>query len=103
MLITLIYPFRNRSLERIKKSLSSLELQENKNFEVQFVDYGSEEIFSKDVELLVKSFDFCTYQYSYTANQPWNKCRALNSVIKTLNTEYCFVADVDMIFAPNLK
>lgn len=98
-MITLIYPYRNRSIERIKRSLDSLKGQSNTDFEVKFIDYGSNESFADQAKQLVASYGFAEYTYSHTQCQPWNKCRALNIIIKDLATEYCFVADVDMLYA----
>ncbi len=100
-MITLIYPYRNRSIERIKRSLDSLKNQSNNDFEVKFIDYGSDDSFAIKAKQLVTSYEFADYTYSHTQYQPWNKCRALNIVIKNLDTEYCFVADVDMLYATN--
>ncbi len=99
-MITLIYPYRNRDLERLKNSLDSLKNQTNSDFEVILVDYGSVKEMAKMVEILCGEFGFVTYEFHSTQFQPWNKSKALNSVIKNLNTDYCFVADVDMIFHP---
>jgi glycosyltransferase involved in cell wall biosynthesis len=99
-LLTLIYPYRNRELERLKNSLDSLKNQTDSEFEVYFVDYGSEEKKAKRVELICGEFDFVTYKFYSTQFQPWNKSKSLNSVIKNLETDFCFVADVDMIFHP---
>lgn len=98
--LTFIYPYRNRGLERIKNSLDSLQNQSVSDFEVYFVDYGSEDKKAKMAELVCEEFSFVTYKFYATQFQPWNKSKALNSVIKYLNTDYCFVADVDMIFHP---
>lgn len=99
-MLTIIYPYRNRGIERVKKSLNALANQTNKNFSVDFVDYGSDIETAKKVERLLKDYSFVKYQYHPTNFQPWNKCRALNTVIKQLNDGFCFVADVDMIFHP---
>ncbi len=40
-MITILYPYRNRDLERIKRSLDSLVVQTDQRFKVLFVDYGS--------------------------------------------------------------
>lgn len=100
-MVTLIYPYRNRSLDRIKKSLDSLKEQDSSQFEVKFIDYGTNLALANRVKKLVESYRFCTYQYSYTEYQPWNKSRALNIIIKQLTTDFCFVADIDMMFANN--
>lgn len=100
-LLSIIYPYRNRDLKRLQISLESLQQQSNKNFEVFFVDYGSEREIAAQVKKLCAGYSFVEYQYQPTQFQPWNKSKALNSVIKNLKTAYCFVADVDMIFHPH--
>lgn len=100
-MISIIYPYRNRAVKSVKKSLESLVLQTNKKFEVYFVNYGSDEKHSTEIEALLENFPFVHYHFLYTQQQPWNKSKALNSVIKTLETDRFFVADVDMIFHPN--
>ena len=74
--------------------------QSHQGFEVHFVDYGSGEDQAKIVEQLVLQYKFAKYRFHPTQDQPWNKSKALNSVIKHLNTKYCFIADVDIIFHP---
>lgn len=100
-MLSIIYTYRDRDVKRVKRSLESLEKQNNKDFQVYFVDYGSGTTFSEQIQSLCVQYDFVVYNYCYTQFQPWNKSRALNSVIKNLKTEFCFVADVDMIFHPN--
>jgi hypothetical protein len=102
-MLSIIYTYRDRDLKRVKRSLDSLEKQNNKDFQVFFVDYGSRTTFSEQIQSLCEQYDFVAYNYCYTQFQPWNKSRALNSVIKGLKTEFCFVADVDMIFHPNFE
>ena len=99
-LLSIIYPFRNRNKERVRISLDSLQAQTNKNFIVYFVDYGSEAGKAKEVKELCSKFGFVTYTYHPTRFQPWNKSKALNSIIKKLDTDFCFIADVDIIFHP---
>lgn len=97
-MLTIIYPYRNRDLKRIQRSLNSLSKQTSQQFQVEFVDYGSEITHASKVKQLVKQYAFANYIYLNTKYQPWNKSRALNSSIKNLKEGYCFVADVDMIF-----
>ncbi|WP_336127228.1 glycosyltransferase family 2 protein [Mesoflavibacter sp. CH_XMU1422-2] len=99
-MITIIYPYRERDLDRIRFSLNSLNLQTDKNFNVKFVDYGSSIEHSKLIKETIKTYSFVDYKYYYTQYQPWNKSKALNSVIKNLETSHFFVADIDMIFHP---
>lgn len=97
-LITILYPYRNREVQRIKRSLDSLVQQSEKNFVVKFIDYGSDAEIAKEIRALVSEYDFASYEYLNTKNQLWNKSKALNFAIKRIITDYCFVADVDMIF-----
>jgi len=99
-MIAIIYPYRNRDLQRIQNSLDSLNVQTDSNFKVFFVDYGSNGEMAKKTKQLVSKYPFANYQFHPTENQPWNKSKALNSVIKNLKEAYCFVADVDIIFQP---
>jgi glycosyltransferase involved in cell wall biosynthesis len=100
-MITILYPYRDRELSRIKRSLDSLSEQSNKNFNVLFVDYGSEPELSKSVKELLSSYDFVKHIYSYHCNQPWSRAKAINIGLKQVETEYVFVSDIDMIFKRN--
>lgn len=97
-MLTIIYSYRNRDLNRLENSFNSLAKQSVKDFEVILVDYGSEPDLAKNAQELCLKYKFLSYIYRFTQYQPWNKSKALNSVIKDLKTEYCFVADIDMIF-----
>jgi hypothetical protein len=97
-MITIIYPYRNRELFRIKNSLDSLVRQYNKDFCVIFVDYGSEIQISDSVKSLLKRYEFVDYIYSYHRNQPWSRSKAINIGLRLAKTEYVFIADIDIIF-----
>ena len=97
-MISYIYPFRNRDLKRIKRSLDSLVLQDDTDFEVIFVDTGSNFDLATQVKALVTSYTFVRYIYTYTEGTPWNKSNALNIGIKQATTPYIITADIDMIF-----
>ena len=100
MRITILYAYRNREISRVKRSLDSLASQTKQNFNVIFVDYGSKKETASEIKELVKHFSFCNYHYLFSELQPWNKSKAFNYVLKNLDSEYCFTADVDMIFHP---
>lgn len=99
--ITLIYPFRNRDAERVKNSLTSLEMQSDKEFKVIFIDFGSDLDTATSVKKVVQKFDFAQYFYTYHIDQPWNKCKAINIALDKIDTSHCFVSDVDMIYHPS--
>lgn len=97
-IISIIYCYRNREIERVKNSLDSLTIQTNTHFEVIFVDYGSGVSQSKHMEALCKSYKFCNYVYIDSEGKLWNRAEALNYGIFFCKTEYVFTADVDLIF-----
>jgi glycosyltransferase involved in cell wall biosynthesis len=97
-MITIIFPYRDRDLIRIKKSLDSLKNQTNQNFKVLFVDYGSKIQFSNQVRSLVDSYSFTEYFYSYNSKQPWSRSKAINVGLKLIQTPFVFIADIDLIF-----
>jgi glycosyltransferase involved in cell wall biosynthesis len=98
MKITILYTYRNRELNRIIRSLDSLKQQFLQNFDVIFIDYGSKKELAIEVKTVVEQYGFASYEYLYTELQPWNKSKAINYVIRNLNSGYCFIADVDIIF-----
>lgn len=100
-MITIIYPYRSRAIERMKKSFDSLLNQTNTNFKVVFVDYGSPLEISKEVKNLIAKYDFIEYFYSYNVHQPWSRSKAINIGLRFVKTEYVFIADIDIIFHEN--
>ncbi|NJY63606.1 glycosyltransferase [Salinimicrobium sp. CDJ15-81-2] len=99
-MLNIIYPYRNRNFKHVVNSLNSLKDQTCNNFQVFFVDYGSDLVIADQVRILCESFSFVRYKFYPVNDQPWNKSKALNSIIKGLKEGYCFVADVDMVFHP---
>jgi glycosyltransferase involved in cell wall biosynthesis len=102
MKYSIIYIYRNRDMDRIYRSLTSLKNQTMKEFEVIFVDYGSDHEYSNQLIKLLNEFSFCKYVYVNTIGQYFNKSHALNIAIKNSNSEYIITCDVDMIFTNNL-
>ena len=100
-MITILYPYRNRENNRVKRSLDSLVQQMNRDFRVVFIDYGSNSEVVKEIEELVTSYTFAQYCYCYNLNQPWSRSKAINIGLKLIETPYIFVADIDMIFKEN--
>ncbi len=97
-MITILYPFRNRELFRIKNSLDSLVVQSNLNFKVLFVDYGSSPKIASEVQNLLKEYDFVDYLYSYHIEQPWSRSKSINIGLRHVKTDYVFIADIDLLF-----
>lgn len=100
-MLTILYPYRNRESERVKRSLDSLKKQTNSDFKVLFVDYGSNVISASEIKTLLSQYNFVTYIYNFCEFQPWSRAKAINTGLKNVTTDYVFTADVDMIFSPN--
>lgn len=100
-MLTILYPYRNRETERVKRSLDSLIEQTNHDFRVILVDYGSNVSSASEIKELVSSYTFATYIYNFSELQPWSRAKAINIGLRNVTTDYVFTADVDMIFSPN--
>lgn len=99
-IFSIIYAHRNRDTERIKMSFESLEKQKLLNFEVNFVDYGSENSLVKELEKLAGEFPFVRFFHLPVPQLLWNKSKALNYGITKASGDYIFIADTDLVFHP---
>lgn len=101
-MITIAFTYRNRDLNLVRKCFQSLAQQTNRDFEVLFVNYGSNATYSTALGDLLNDFSFVTLiDANVVHKQLWNKSRALNIALKQCTTPYFFVGDVDMIFKTN--
>jgi glycosyltransferase involved in cell wall biosynthesis len=98
--LSILFAYRNREVSRIKSSLESLAQQQNQDFEVIFVDYGSDDSYSNQVKQVLDSFDFVNYYYIAHPGLLWNKSKALNFGAERANGSSIFIADVDLLFDP---
>lgn len=62
--ISIVIGFRNRELARVKNALDSLANQSLKDFELIFIDYGSDESIAQETRTVVGSYNFAKYYYS---------------------------------------
>lgn len=99
-MFSFIYAHRNRDTERIKISFESLKKQKLQNFEVIFVDYGSEDGLVKELEKLAGEFPFVQFLHLPVPQILWNKSKALNYGIIKASGDYVFIADIDLVFHP---
>ena len=97
-LCTIIYANRNRESERIRASFNSLKQQSKQNFEVVFVDYGSEPALVNQYENLCNDYPFVRFYHLPVYELLWNKSKALNFGILKSETPFIFIADVDLVF-----
>jgi len=98
--LTIIYANRNRDVERIRITFDSLKKQTDQNFEVIFVDYGSETSIVNGLRILSELYDFVKFYHLPVPQLLWNKSKALNYGIFKTKSSHIFIADVDLIFHP---
>ena len=98
MKFTLIFGYRNREKIRVKRCLDSLDRQTSRDFEVIFVDYGSDAQIAEQIQPLVESYSFAQYIYNDTRGRNWNRSHALNTGIRQSTGEFTVTTDVDLIY-----
>lgn len=96
-MISIVVGFRNREIERVKRSLDSLTKQTYTDFEIIFVDYGSDTSIATEIEKLLASYKFIKYVYSDTRGWFWNRGHALNLGIKVSKGDIILIFDIDLI------
>ncbi|WP_339687007.1 glycosyltransferase [uncultured Nonlabens sp.] len=99
--ITIVIPNRNRNLETVGRSLSSIVPQLDDSTKLVVVDYGSSESYQSDLESLINSFTSIQLILCPTQGQLFHKTRAINMVLKDCTTTYFMVLDMDCIVHPN--
>jgi len=95
---SIIIPYRNRELLRIQNCLRSLEEQKFQDFEIIFVDYGTEKPFQKEVEKLINNFSKAQYIYADSRGMFWNRSQALNIGLFYAKGDIMVISDVDLVF-----
>ncbi|MFV8339771.1 glycosyltransferase family 2 protein [Flavobacterium sp. LB3P21] len=99
-MITLVLTNRNRDLRIVKNCLESLSNQTKNEFELFFVDYGSDLDYLVELKDLILNYDTVNLILCPVNGQLWNKSKAINIVLKQTKTSHFLVGDVDLIFAP---
>ena len=99
-MISIIVAYRNRDAKRVKFFFDSLEKQTNTNFEVVFIDNGSETNIADEIRGIVEQYSFVTYLYHDTRGKEWNRCIALNIAVQYAKGEYISITDIDLMYHP---
>lgn len=99
-MITILFAYRNRDLDRIDLAMESLKIQTNSGFNVLFIDYGSEDKYSIPLKKLIGKYSFAKYHYVAHPGLLWNKSKAFNYGIRISQSDYILTADIDLIFHP---
>lgn len=98
--ISLLFAYRDRDQSRILHCMNSLEKQTDSDFQVIFIDYGSDEKNSIATREILSAFSFVQYFYVAHPGLLWNKSKAFNYGIRKYESEYIITADIDLIFHP---
>ncbi len=98
--------YRNRDTQIAKRCLLSLQNQKiiqsnNTDYEVLFVDYGSDKAISDELEDFCEGLDKVNYIFNEVRGMFWSRSASINNGIYQAKGEYCIIADVDMIYSPN--
>jgi glycosyltransferase involved in cell wall biosynthesis len=101
MKFSIIIPFRNKESSRVQRCLDSLREQTVKDFEVCFIDFGSDIHAAKEIESLCQNYAFVNYIYSHTQGWFWSRSHALNTGIRHAQGDYVVTVDIDMIYSSN--
>ncbi len=101
MLFSIIIGYKNRDLNRVKKAFDYIDRQSNQNFEVIFIDYGSDDIFSNESANLIGNYNFAKYHFNATKGWFWNRAHALNTGVKLAKGEIVLICDIDLIIEPD--
>lgn len=99
-MITIVFTYRNRTLDIVSNCFESLKRQTNSNFKVILVDYGSSDTFAEGLKKLANKYSFIDLHYVPATQQLWSKCRAINLALKACDTPYFLQGDIDLIFHP---
>jgi glycosyltransferase involved in cell wall biosynthesis len=100
--LSIIFGYRNRDIQRVERCLNSLKDQTYSNFEVIFVDYGSDENYQLEVKNLLGQYQFVRYVFNDTRGMPWNRSHALNTGVRFAKGDYILFSDIDMIFSETI-
>lgn len=97
--LSFIVGFRNRDTERVKLFLESMNAINSDDYELVFVDYGSDEIISESVKSIVSNYSFASYHFFNSRGQNWNRAKCLNYGYSVCKGQYIFTSDIDFLYS----
>lgn len=98
MLFSFIVPYRNRETARVENCLQSIHHQSLKDFEVIFVDYGSDLDRQAEIASVCSQFPSLKYFYFDTRYQFWSRSHAINLGIQRVCGKFLVIVDIDLIY-----
>jgi hypothetical protein len=97
--LSFIVGFRNRDTERVRLFLESLKAINSDDYELIFVDYGSDETISKNVKNILSNYSFASYHFFNSRGQNWNRAKCLNYAYSISIGQYIFTSDIDFLYS----
>lgn len=101
MKFSIVVAFKNRDQKRVEFFLDSLQWQLYNDFELIFVNQGSDDEVNEWLEPILLKYPFVNYLFNYTRGHLFNKSNALNIGIREAVGAYIVIADIDIIFPKN--
>jgi glycosyltransferase involved in cell wall biosynthesis len=98
--LTIIIPNRNRKLETVRCTLSSVVPQLSGCIKLVVVDYGSSSSYQAALKTLINSFANVRLILCPTQGQLFHKTRAINMVLRPCKTSCFMVLDMDCMVHP---
>lgn len=93
---SLLIPFRDRDLPPLLKCLDSIALQTFQDFEVVFLDYGSQPALGEALKETLQKYSFLHYRHTETRGRLWSRSEALNILLWEARGAYVVVLDADV-------
>ncbi|MGF1533389.1 MAG: glycosyltransferase family 2 protein [Bernardetiaceae bacterium] len=104
MQVSFIVPYRDRAPKAVFRCLSSLLAQHTEiNYQICFIDYGSQEENRQSVADWITQNDpqkRISYAYADTRGWLWCKSHANNLALDMTTGDYVIAVDVDLIYPP---
>ncbi len=95
--ISVLIPYREREIATVRRCLDALEQQSYQDFEIIFLDYGSNDAVQSQVEAICKEYKKVKYFYSETQGHFWSCSQAFNQAFYYASGEWFVMLDVDLI------
>ena len=101
MKFSIVVAFKNRDQKRVQFFLDSLKWQTENDFQLIFINQGSDDNVTTWLELLLPNYHFVKYIHNFTQGYLFNKSNALNIGINAAEGKYIVIADIDIVFPPD--
>jgi predicted glycosyltransferase involved in capsule biosynthesis len=99
MEFSFVITYRDRDVQAVQRCLSSLlNQQTSSEYEICFVDYGSQESFRQPLATFIAAHPRIKYRYAATRGWLWCRSHANNMGIDMASGRYIVMVDVDLMY-----